>query len=229
MSETQLFRLGTEVRCADGGCGTLNCLVVSPGDDVVTHLVVEPPHKQHLPGRLVPLALIDSGRSAGESGQIRLHCTMAEFGRLDPAEATYSYPGNEDYAIGPGDSMASWPTYAPPGVMGGPGLPPDPGVTQEYTVDSVPDQLPGEEEVTRGQQVHASDGDLGRVQGIAVDPATGRVTFVLLRTGHLWSHKAVLIPRSAVAEVAADGFHLDMTAQQVHDLPPADVDHPSAT
>jgi hypothetical protein len=39
---------------------------------------------------------------------------------------------------------------------------------------------------------------------------------------HLMSHKAVLVPRSAVASVGADGFHLTFTAQQVHDLPPAD-------
>jgi hypothetical protein len=68
---------------------------------------------------------------------------------------------------------------------------------------------------------------MGRVQGIAVDPATGRVASVLLRTGHLLSHKAVLIPRSAVAEVGADGFHLNITAKQVHDLPPADIHQPA--
>jgi hypothetical protein len=50
---------------------------------------------------------------------------------------------------------------------------------------------------------------------------------VLLRTGHLWSRKAVLIPLSAVAEVSAAGFRLNITAQQVHDLPPADIDQPA--
>ena len=40
MSESQLFRLGAGVRCADGECGELKSLVVRPGDDVVTHLVV---------------------------------------------------------------------------------------------------------------------------------------------------------------------------------------------
>lgn len=121
--------------------------------------------------------------------------------------------------------MASWPYYAPPGVMGGPGLPDEPGDAAEATtVDTVPDQLPGEEEEYRGEHVHATDGDIGEVQGIAVDPGTGRVTFVHLRMGHLWRRKAVFIPRSAVAEVGADGFHLNITRQQVHDLPHADVD-----
>jgi len=224
MSETWLFRLGTDVRCVDGECGKLTSLVVS-GDDVVTHLVIHPADK-HALGRLVPLSLVDIESSGGASDQLRLRCTLAEFGRLDPAEATYSYPSDEDYDARPGGSPASWPYYAPPGVMGAPGLPPDTGVPEEDTVDIVADELPGEQEVPRGQRVHATDGDIGHVQGIAVDPATGRVALVLLRAGHLWGRRTVLIPRSAVAGVGADGFHLGITTEQVRDLPTADAKSP---
>jgi hypothetical protein len=226
VSKTQLLRLGADVCCADGECGKLSSLVVSPGDDVVTHLVVKQAHRQ-APGRLVPLGLVNTEPSGDAGGEIRLGCTMTEFGTLDPAEATYFYPGNEEYQVRPGASTASGPDYAPPGVMGAPGLPSQPGDKQEFTVDIVPDQLPGEAEVSHSQPVHAQDRDIGHVQGIAVDPATGRVTSVLLRTGHLWSRKAVLIPLSAVAEVSAAGFRLNITAQQVHDLPPADIDQPA--
>jgi len=224
MSEMQLYRLGADVQCADGECGKLTSLVVSPDEDAVTHLVVDQVHGKE-PGRLVPLDLVDTGLSASAGGQIRLRCGMAEFDRLVPAETTYSYPGDD--GIRPGGSMASWPDYAPPGVMGGPGLPPDPGPAQEFTVDTVPDQLPGEDEVPRGQHAHATDGDIGHVRGIAVDPATGRVTFVLLRMGHLWNRKTVFIPRSAVSAVGADGFYLNITSQDVHHLPHADIDHPA--
>jgi hypothetical protein len=228
MSMTQLLRLGADVCCADGECGKLSSIVVSPGDDVVTHLVVEQAHRQ-APGRLVPLGLVDPEPPGSAGGPIRLGCTVTEFGTLDPAEATYFYPGNEEYQVRPGASTASGPDYAPPGVMGAPGLPSQPGDKQEFTVDIVPDQLPGEAEVSRSQHVHAKDRDIGHVQGVAVDPATGRVTSVLLRTGHLWSHKAVLIPRSALAEVDAAGFHLNITAKQVHDLPSADIDQPGTS
>ena len=225
MSEMQLFRLGADVGCADGECGKLKSLVVNPGDDVVTHLVVEPTHGQG-PGRLVPLRLVRTAPSSTTSSDIRIACTMEEFGELDPAEATYLSPGTEDSGIRPGESSGSWPYYAPPGVMGGPGLPGDRvDVAQPVTVATVPDQLPGEEEVSRGEHVHATDGDIGHVQGIAVDPGTGRVTFVHLRTGHLWNRKEVLIPRIAVADVGADGFHLNITTQQVDNLPPSDIDH----
>jgi hypothetical protein len=223
MSNTQLFLLGADVRCADKESGKLTSLVVSPGDDVVTHLVVEAARKE-IPARLVPLDLVDSELSGKAGRQIRLRCSIAEFEWLDPAEATYSYPEDQGTQVRPGTSEASWPEYAPPGLMGGPGLPADRGAGQESTVDIVPDRLPGEEEVARGQHAHAKDGEIGHIQGIVVDCATGRVTFVLLRTGHLWNRKIVLIPRSAVTTVDADGFHLDITADQVHDLPPADLD-----
>lgn len=225
MSKTQLFLLGADVRCADKESGKLTSLVVSPGDDVVTHLVVEAARKE-IPARLVPFDLVDSERSGRAGSQIQLRCSVAEFEWLDPAEAAYSYPEDQGNQVRPGTSEASWPEYAPPGLMGGPGLPPDdPGEGQESTVDIVPDRLPGEDEVASGQHAHAKDGDIGHVEGIVVDSPTGRVSFVLVRTGHLWNRKAVLVPRSAVSAVGADGFHLDITTQQVHDLPHADLNH----
>ncbi|TVZ02868.1 PRC-barrel domain containing protein [Trebonia kvetii] len=224
MSKTRLFLLGADVRCADKESGKLTSLVVSPGDDVVTHLVVEAARKE-IPARLVPFDLVDSERSGRAGSQIQLRCSVAEFEWLDPAEATYSYPEDQGNQVRPGTSEASWPEYAPPGLLGGPGLPPDRGEGQESTVDIVPDRLPGEDEVARGQHAHAKDGDIGHVEGIVVDSATGRVAFVLVRAGHLWNRKAVLVPRSAVTAVGADGFHLDITTQQVHDLPDADLDH----
>jgi sporulation protein YlmC with PRC-barrel domain len=226
MSQTQLFRLGTDVGCTDGECGTLKSVVVNPGDDVVTHLVVEPKHEQEY-GRLVPLRLIHRVLSSAGGNEVRLDCTMEAFGELDAAETTYLSPAEEDPGIRPGGS-ASWPYYAPPGVMGGPGLPADPTEgAQAVTVDTVPDQLPGEEETTRGQHVHTTDGHVGHVQGIAVDPGTGRVTYVLVRMGHLWRHKVVLVPRSAIADVGIDGFHLNVTTQQCKDFPPADSNAPA--
>ena len=229
MTQAQLFRLGADVRCADGDCGKIKSLVINPGDDAVTHLVVEPAHRQGL-GKLVPLRLVDTGTAYTPKGEVRLRCTMAEFGQLDPAEATYFFPGNEDYEIYRREPMVSWPQYVAPGATqpGEPDASGDPEeVTQVVTIDTVPDQLPGEDEVSHGERVHAKDGDIGRIQGIVIDSGSGRVTSVVLRAGHLLGRRMVLIPRSAVAEVGADGFHLHITKEQVRNLPPADIDHPA--
>jgi len=215
MPQAQLFRLEAEVRCADGDCGTLRTLVISRGDDAVTHLVVEPAHRDG-PSMIVPLGLVDTGPvdtggADTAKGEVRLRCTRAEFEQLDPAEETL-FPGDEDYEnySGMWEPAVAWPYYAPGGMLpGAPGTPGVPGTIPEpVTIDTVSDQLPGEDEVFRGEHVHATDGDIGHVLGFVVEAGSGRVTSILLRERHLLSRRTVLIPRSAVAEVGADGFRL---------------------
>jgi len=216
MPEDLLFTLGADIHCTDGICGTLKSLVINPAVDAVTHLVAEPPHQEGV-GRLVPFSLVDT---ATLDGEIRLRCTTTEFGDLGAAEAREVVPGTAQWEIYADEPISSWPYYAPPGVMGAPGLPPDPVVSEQaVTVDTVPDQLPDEDELSSDQRVHATDGHIGHVRGIAVDPGTGRVTFVFVRIRHLLAHKTVPVPRSAVAEVDADGFHLNITTDQVRKLP----------
>jgi hypothetical protein len=64
------------------------------------------------------------------------------------------------------------------------------------------DRVPvGEVEVRRGDHVDATDGAIGRVQGLVIDPSDHHVTHVLLDEGHLWGEKRVAIPISAVTRV----------------------------
>ena len=51
------------------------------------------------------------------------------------------------------------------------------------------------------------------------------MTHVLLQEGHLWGRKEVAIPISAVTGVD-DGIRLNITKQQVQDLPPVDIHQP---
>jgi hypothetical protein len=122
-----------------------------------------------------------------------------------------------------------WPYYGLGGGMGVAGL----GIggvgagapAQTITSDTVP---LGEVEVCRGDPVHATDGDIGRVQGLVVDRGSGQVTHVLLQEGHLWGRKEVVIPISAVASTSG-GIRLTIAKQEVQDLPPVDIDHPDLT
>jgi sporulation protein YlmC with PRC-barrel domain len=222
MAETTPFTIGTEVSCSDGACGELSRVVVDPVARAVTHLVVEPKHDPGF-GRLVPLDLVDA-TAAG----IRLRCTMADFDKLGPAEETKFIPGGTgsvDYAEG---EVLSWPYYglgmggglvAPAGGLGVDMA--DIGQTVIY------DKIPlGEVSVSRDQPVHATDGNIGRVQGLVIDPRDNHVTHVLLQEGHLWGRKEVAIPISAVSRVDDDGIQLSMAKAGVQDLPPVDIDHP---
>jgi sporulation protein YlmC with PRC-barrel domain len=90
------------------------------------------------------------------------------------------------------------------------------------TYDTVPlDEV----EVRRGEHVHATDGPIGRVQGLVIDPGSRHVTHVLLQEGHLWDRKEVAIPIGAVTAVD-DGIRLSLTKEQVQDLPPVGIHHP---
>jgi sporulation protein YlmC with PRC-barrel domain len=213
MTQTTDFVIGTGVSCTDGPCGKVTRVVIDPVRETVTDLVVEPEHRSGL-GRLVPLALVTS-----QDGGIRLSCTQADFERLDSAEETEYIPGSSGYAeYGPDQVLVS-PYYGLAGGLGG-----GAGISemsQTITYDAVPD---GDVAVHRGDHVHATDGTIGRVQGLVVEPSSHHVTHVLLQEGHLWGRKEVAIPITAVTRTD-DGIHLSITKDQVRDLPPVDIDH----
>jgi len=216
MAETARFTIGAEVSCSDGACGQVRRVVVDPVAEAVTHLVVGPEHPHGL-GRLVPVDLIDA-----TEGQIRLRCTLAEFARLGWAKETHFLPKSSVYSGYAPGRVFSWPYYG----VGARLAPFHTGNSQQtVTYHSVP---LGEVEIQRGEPVHATDGDIGRVQGLAIDPRNHHVTHVLLQEGHLWGRKQVAIPVSAVASTG-DGIQLKITKQEVQDLPPVDIDHPGGS
>lgn len=229
MSETTLFTIGADVSCTDGICGEMSRVVVDPLARAVTHLVVAPKHQEP---RLVPLALVDTTTTTSTAaattatgdttGEIRLRCTKAEFGKLDPAEETEFLPGTSGYGYGTAQVL-SWPYYGMAGGLGIDGGLGGAGVPLTVTRDKIP---LGEVAVRRGQQVHATDGEIGKVQGLVIDPRDHHVTHVLLQEGHLWGRKEVAIPIGAVTGVD-DGIRLSITKEQVQDLPPVDIDHPN--
>ena len=210
MAETATFTIGAGASCTDGVGGKVTYVVVDPVVRAVTHLVVQPKHR-HGAARLVPLDLVDA-----TTGDIRLSCSLAEFEKLDPAEATRFLPGTPEYSgYGP-EQVLIMPYYSI-------------GMAEAYsgpmtiTYDAVP---LGEVKVRRGEHVHCTDGHIGRVQGLVIYPDSRRVTHVLLQEGHVPGRKEVAIPIGAVTEVDG-GIRLNITKQQVQDLPAVDIQHPN--
>ena len=137
---------------------------------------------------------------------MRLRCTLADFDKLDPAEETQFLPGTPGY-----------PGYDPEQVLYMPYCGTGMGMAGAYapltvTYDAVPlDEV----EVRRGEHVHATDGHIGKVQGLVIDSDSRHVTHVLLQEGHLWGRKEVAIPIGAVAGVN-DGIRLNITVRKAH-------------
>jgi sporulation protein YlmC with PRC-barrel domain len=214
---TQLT-IGADVSCSDGPCGKVTRLIVEPGSQAVTHVVVDPRH--HGQGRLVPVDLV--GAAAAE---ITLRCTRAEFDKLDPAEET------ESLQTWSGDQVYN------PDMAGGPhlvgGFPPSRTLTmvnlrlsvgaQASTKDTIP---AGELDVSRGTPVCATDGVIGQIQGLVIDPSSHHVSHILLEEGHLWGRKDVAIPVGVVTKIG-DVIRLTISQQEVADLPPVDIRHPA--
>jgi sporulation protein YlmC with PRC-barrel domain len=203
------FTIGSAASCSDGPCGEVSRVVVNPVAREVTHLVIEPAHRSGL-ARLVALDLVEAG-----AGEVHLRCTLEEFENLPPAEETDFLPGGSGYDNYAAHEAYYWPyfgmeTFPDAAIANASGI---------VTRDTLP---PGEVGVRRGEPVHATDGEIGRVEGFVVDPAHGHVTHVLLQEGHLWGRKQVAIPIGAVARIAAgisEGISVNMTKREIEHLP----------
>lgn len=203
------FTIGTAATCSDGPCGSVTRVVVDPLARELTHLVVEPAHRAGL-GRLVPLDKVESG-----DGEVRLRYTLAEFETLPSAEETDFLPGGSGYDAYAAHEAYYWPYF---GLEGGG----DPSLALASAIETR-DMLPtGEVGIRRGETVHASDGEIGKVEGFIIDSASGHVTHVLLQEGHLWGRKQVAIPIASVTKIDK-GITVTMTKHEIEHLPPVGV------
>jgi len=73
----------------------------------------------------------------------------------------------------------------------------------------------GEVVIGRDSTVQASDGDVGHVEDLVTDSATGRLTHLVVRSGHLWARHTFRLPVSAVAAVEEDTVRLRLTQAEV--------------
>jgi len=93
------------------------------------------------------------------------------------------------------------------------------GVPQPLVHDTLPS---GCMAVHGGDHVHATDGEIGKVEGVVVDRSSHQVNQFLLQEGHLWGRKRVAISIGALAGLDT-GIQLNLTREQVQELPAAEL------
>jgi sporulation protein YlmC with PRC-barrel domain len=188
-----------DVECTDGRGGRSTGVVVNPVTRRVSHVVVEEDPFPHIK-RLVPVALI----AEASPDRICLKATKAALGEQESFLETHFVQGEFPYGMYDPDEVRLWP-YALP----------DPGpVPVEY--ERLP---PGELAVHRGSHVRATDGSVGQVDEFLVDRESGDITHLVLREGHLWGQKDVLIPVSEIERIEEDAVYLKMDKQALAQLP----------
>lgn len=190
--------IDADVQCTDGVGGRSTYVVLNPITHRVTHVVVRQDSFPHLE-RLVPVGMV----AETSPDQIHLTCSQQELHRLESFVETEFVPGAFPYsAYGP-DEFRLWP-YA---------LPDDESFPVEH--ERVP---PGELAVRRGSHVRATDGDVGQVDEFLVDRETEHITHLVLREGHLWGQKDVLVPVSAIEKIDEERVYLTLSKAEMGSL-----------
>jgi len=185
-------------------------LLINPVIDQVTHLVVREdlsPNTEYI----VPIECVTETLTE----TIRLRCSKAELEKMDPfiqtdyiqekVPALQSGSGGEMYGMGPL-------YYLPYTTL-------DRTVFEKEEIQQIP---PGELTVRRGTRVEATDGFVGKVDEFVINPATGGITHLVMREGHLWGQKDVTIPLSALLPMGKsyqDTVFLKINKQQIESLP----------
>jgi len=207
--------VGARVECSDGACGHVTRIVLNPKTHEVTEVVVRTgtltPHEH-----LVPLNLVTSGTkeqidialTAQELSQQMLF-VETRYVRLDREQARDPslFP---EYLNEYDRSMIIYP-YAQPAM-------PAPRGADVQHEAIAPEDLA----LSRGAHVEASDGHVGRIDEFVVDNQ-GRITHVILSEGHLFGHREVDIPISAIDHMANNVVYLKIDRDAVGELPYVDV------
>ena len=195
-----------EVHCSDGLCGRSTYVLLDPVHKEVTHLVVKEAKAPHTE-RVVPIDAV----SETNPELILLRHTRDELAKMDPFIRT-EYVREERTASG----------YPPAGFLGiGPPLLwRDVDLDWTYVVPVDHKQVPlGEQAIRRGTRVEATDGRAGHVDELLVDPETERMTHLVMREGHLWGQKDVVIPVSEIDRIKEDTVYLKLSKDEVQALP----------
>jgi sporulation protein YlmC with PRC-barrel domain len=197
--------LQAQVECTDGVCGLSVYVLIDPVSDQVTNVVVKETSSNT--EYIVPVDVV----SATIADTIQLHCSKAELEKMSPfVQTEFVQEKVLDYA----------------GYQGGiPGMGSHfymPYVTSEIRVPISAEHKqipPGELAVHRGTRVEATDGYVGKVDEFVVNPETGHITYLVMREGHLWGRKDVIVPLSALADTGDDTVFLNIDKKQIESLP----------
>ena len=197
--------LNVKVECTDGVCGRSVFVLIDPVADQVTHLVV----KEDVSNTeyIVPVDFV----AETIADTIRLRCNKAKLEKMHPFIKTKFMEEKV-----PNSNFGSGGTYGLGSYYYLPYVNSEIPVYEAVEQQQIP---PGELAVSRGTRVQATDGFVGKVDEFVVNPKNGHITHLVMREGHLWGEKDVIIPLSAMGNTHKDTVFLKLDKHQVESLP----------
>jgi uncharacterized protein YrrD len=188
------IRIGAHVEATDGRVGEISRIVVEAPQRRLTHLVVRD-SKFFGTERLVPMEDV----TGATSEKVSIGVTHAQFNLLTPFSHTVDYtPSTPDTFMG---QVASHP----------------------YSLEQA-DLSEDEAAFRGGERVEATDGAVGKVDEVIVDPSTYAVTHIVLREGHLWHTHMVPIPIEHVDYARGRVIYLNVDKEHIEPMAtPADA------
>lgn len=191
--------LNVDVHCTDGRSGRSTHIILNPATEQLTHLVVREARPSRVE-RLVPIELVQ----ATTPELILLTISRAEFAGLEAFEQTqFVYTNVPHFATDPALTLI-WPYVVP---------------AKRMVDESVRRIAPQELAVRRGARVRATDGRIGRVDEFLIDPESGQITHLILRTEHLWGNKEIAIPVAFIDHIEEGLVLLNQDKAAVAELP----------
>ncbi|MEJ2749429.1 MAG: PRC-barrel domain-containing protein [Anaerolineae bacterium] len=194
--------LNVDVYGPNGPIGHSTHIVLNPITEEVTHVVIRENSNNHTE-RLVPVEEIQET----DTDMIRLTCDDAGLSQMETFERIEFIPTTIPYV----EASAPVDGYGWPYVV----------ANQETRfVKIVRQQIPPyERDLRRGAHVHARDGRIGQIDEVVVDPETMHLTHLVLREGHLWGQKDVMIPVDEIETIEENNIYLKLDKQSVEALP----------
>lgn len=196
--------LHADVYCSDGLVGESTYIIVDLVTERVTHVVVKT--KQTHREYLVPLDMV----SSADRETILVNCNKDEIDDLTPFQAAY-FHGPDNYGGSPpvpsAGTEASLTLYQP-------------YRTAELGKEAADVQPPAVQlAINKGAQVLATDGEVGMIDELVIDPKTHRITHLVLRKHNLVKKIEVTIPISEIERVEMDTVFLKIDKNAVASLP----------
>jgi len=197
--------LDAKVSCTDGHGGRSVAVTLSLEGRIISHIVVEDTSGSQ---RLVPLKM--AVKSSHD--EIWLDCTEDELKEMPLFLVTEFVERAAQQSGDWAEEEGEW--------EDGVDVSSFEMTTEAYgmpvEVENVPE---GEVSFHRSVEIEATDGHIGKVEKLLIEPDSGQITHIVLQKGHLWGKKDIMVPLSAVESIDYDSVYLNVDKKAAENFP----------